>query len=778
MLNKVTPQFVWSIAKKIPGTIAIALLILLTGVLTKSLWSSVNLDEILANYGYGIPSLADGRIWTVFTGALVAPEPYMYATILASVLVGAGYLEYKVGLKKMLIVLVATHVIALLVSYAIILLFEQFNVLWAIEFARTLDIGMSNAGLGVLGAATAGFSMLWKKRVRFIVLIYLTAMLLYSGIIWDLTHLVAFIVGMLLGPWAYGRAYSKKEFPMLSMGPREYISGLVLLHILSVIVQKVYPGNGGIINFNNTLNAQPESFVAITVTTSISALFLYGLQRGRRVAWAVTLGLAVINLSAYLILVLYDGNADFWFWFIYNAILSGLLIYHRKQFAVSPDKQTRKNLFKYAVIGAISVIAIHSVLIFGFRAQFTPQPSFSLAVQESLAQTIGGSLDRFTANNSFIDKVQHSVVVAWGLLALVLLAMLLASTLRLTNKRANFEVFDKLMRQDGSTPLTWMARWEGMAYWANKAQSAAFAYRLVGNVAIVFPDPVGAPRAVGQSIRQFESFCAQNGWQVCYFSVREKTAAALATKGYSKASVGEDSVIYLKDLEFAGKKWQSVRSAINGAEKRGMRMDSFALNDASTAMRQKLRDIANSWVADKSLPEMGFTLGTLTEAEDPEVIMHIAIDDTGMVHGMSSWMPVYEKGKIVGRTIDIMQRSLDENAAHGIMEYLIAKSAMKFKEQGEQFISLSAAPLANSSDHKTSLEKLMLVLADRLEPYYGFKSLFNFKKKFQPVHVPIYLCYKDEAQLPAITSAIGRAYMNDMSYAAAAASIAKKKLKK
>lgn len=778
MLKKVTPQLVWSVVKKIPGTLSVATIILLAGILTKSLWSSVNLDQILNLYGYGIPALAAGKVWTVLTGLVVAPQPYMYATILVTFIVGAGYLEYKVGLKKMLAVFVLSHVLALLVSYGIILLFEQFNVAWAVAFARTLDIGMSNAGLGLLGAATAGFTVLWKKRVRFLVLIYLVAMLLYSGVIWDLTHLVAFIVGVLLGPWAYGRAYTKKEFPTLSMGPREYISGLVLLHIFSVIVQKVYPGNGGIINFNNALNSQPESFTAITISTVVSALFLYGLYKGRRIAWAVTLGIAIINALTYLILVIFDGNFDFWFWLGFNALLTGLLIFHRKQFAVSPDKQTRKNLLAYALIGAVSVIVLHSLLIFGFRTHFTPQPTFSLAVQESLAQTVGGSLNKFQATTPFIDKVHHGIVVAWGALALILLAMLISSTLRITNKRENFDVFDKLMRQQGSTPLTWMARWEGMAYWANKAQSAAFAYRLVGNVAIVFPDPVGAPRAVGQSIRQFEEFCAKNGWTVCYFSVRDKTATALAAKGYAKASVGEDSVIYLKDLEFAGKKWQSVRSAINGAEKRGMRMETFALSQASPEIRQKLRDIADSWVADKSLPEMGFTLGTLKEAEDPEVIMHIAIDESGMVHGMTSWMPVYEKGKIIGRTIDIMQRSLDENAAHGIMEYLIAKSAMKFKEQGEQFISLSAAPLANSSEHKTSLEKLMLVLADRLEPYYGFKSLFNFKKKFQPVHVPIYLCYKDEAQLPAISSAIGRAYMNDMSYAAALTSIAKKKLKK
>ena len=48
---------------------------------------------------------------------------------------------------------------------------------------------------------------------------------------------------------------------------------------------------------------------------------------------------------------------------------------------------------------------------------------------------------------------------------------------------------------------------------------------------------------------------------------------------------------------------------------------------------------------------------------------------------------------------------------------------------------------------------------EALEPYYGFRSLHHFKAKFNPRVDPVYLCFRDEADLPRIGLAIGRAFL-------------------
>ena len=104
------------------------------------------------------------------------------------------------------------------------------------------------------------------------------------------------------------------------------------------------------------------------------------------------------------------------------------------------------------------------------------------------------------------------------------------------------------------------------------------------------------------------------------------------------------------------------------------------------------------------------------------------------------------------------------------MEYLIGESAMRFKEEGYEFISLSAAPLAKAPEHLADnsdqevLQKLLDFLGDTLEPYYGFRSLLSFKAKFQPEFHPMYLVYPDETALLEIGLAIARAYMPDATF--------------
>jgi hypothetical protein len=51
------------------------------------------------------------------------------------------------------------------------------------------------------------------------------------------------------------------------------------------------------------------------------------------------------------------------------------------------------------------------------------------------------------------------------------------------------------------------------------------------------------------------------------------------------------------------------------------------------------------------------------------------------------------------------------------------------------------------------------MIANTMEPVYGFQSLRQFKDKFQPEYQPLYLTYPDPAALGPIVIAIGCAYL-------------------
>ena len=139
--------------------------------------------------------------------------------------------------------------------------------------------------------------------------------------------------------------------------------------------------------------------------------------------------------------------------------------------------------------------------------------------------------------------------------------------------------------------------------------------------------------------------------------------------------VAEEAVIGLPDLKFTGKAWQDVRTALNQAAKQGLTHRLVPLASQPRGIQVQVRAISEQWVGDKGLPEMGFTLGGLEEALDPNVRVGLAVDADATVHGVTSWMPAYAPGggEPQGWTLDVMRRLPD--GFRYTMEFLIASSA-------------------------------------------------------------------------------------------------------
>lgn len=157
---------------------------------------------------------------------------------------------------------------------------------------------------------------------------------------------------------------------------------------------------------------------------------------------------------------------------------------------------------------------------------------------------------------------------------------------------------------------------------------------------------------------------------------------------------------------------------------------------------------------------MGFTLGSVEEALDREVRVALAVDAEGSVHGVLSWLPVREPdGSIRGWTLDVMRRRT--GGFRPVIEFLIASSALAFQEQGASILSLSGAPLARAAQAPDAArtDRLLDLVGSTMEPLYGFRSLHAFKMKFQPRYEPVYLCFREEADLPRIDVALTRAYL-------------------
>jgi lysylphosphatidylglycerol synthetase-like protein (DUF2156 family) len=265
-----------------------------------------------------------------------------------------------------------------------------------------------------------------------------------------------------------------------------------------------------------------------------------------------------------------------------------------------------------------------------------------------------------------------------------------------------------------------------------------------------------------EAVHAFATFCTAQAWQPCWHSVTEPVREAASRLGWASVQVAEETVLPLATLAFTGRRFQDVRTALNRAQANGIRAEWVSYPEAPAAVTDQIEAISAAWLSGKDMPPMGFTLGGHEELNDPHVRLLLAIDDSGTIHGFTSWLPVYRDRQPVGWTLDAMRRR--DQSFNGTMEFLIASAASQFKSEGAEFVSLSGSPLARRDRNAqlTGIPRLLTVLGNTLEPVYGFQSLLAFKAKFQPAYRPLYLCYTEPTALPQVGNAIIKAYLPDI----------------
>lgn len=361
------------------------------------------------------------------------------------------------------------------------------------------------------------------------------------------------------------------------------------------------------------------------------------------------------------------------------------------------------------------------------------------------------------------------VVITDGVLWLGLLIMLIVgrSAFRVPLSRSKRglsvagisrdEALDRLRTIGGGT-ISWMIGWAPNRYLP--VNEGVVGYQVHAGVAIGLGDPVAKPGEFDVALKAFNDAAVGAGLIPCVFSASDVSAAAKPLK-WRSVIVAEDTIVDLQDFELKGKKWQPVRTSVNRAARENIEFRMCTLADEPWGVRAQVRAISEQWSGDKGLPEMGFTLGTVEEALDPETRVGIAVDEAGNLHGITSWLPVYGgNGKVKGWTLDLMRRR--DGGFGPVMEFLIAASAMQFSEEGYQFLSLSGAPLVRPADAESGpVDRVLAGLGELIEPLYGFRSLHHFKQKFNPREANLHLLYRDEGDLPRIALALTKAYLPD-----------------
>ncbi len=494
--------------------------------------------------------------------------------------------------------------------------------------------------------------------------------------------------------------------------------------------------------------AAVESWLPLEVRQQSRPLMLFAglallqvtrnLSRRKELAWYV----ATIALSISLLLHVTRAFD------IHHSLVAGLLLtylmYFRRRFHARSDPVSLKwGLLMVPVLGLIAwsyafVGLTHMRGEFDWLSVSTPaSAAFHAAI---LIRDPGVS-----AKTSHAAHFLGSVQIAGWLSRLYLLILLLRPVVLRRRMEAPAEDIGRIFKAYSRYSLSAFAVQNDKHHLLVAAGQGLVGYAVRGSVALACGDPLAPEEELEKSVLEYCEYSRKNGWSPCFYEAAESRLPVYESLGLRCLKIAEEALLDLKEFSLAGGRRANLRAMVNKALKSEMQVRRYnrsVILDAG--VDEQLEEISEEWLAEKALGEMGFTLGRFSLETLGETYAFLCA--TGQrVEAFCTWLPYRDGAAMV---LDLMRKRRDAPA--GTMDLLLAHSLLQLKAAGLCEASLANAPLANVGKPRGPLDRGVALLFENMNAFYGYKNLFQFKKKFAPRWEGRYLVYPKGADLPRI----------------------------
>jgi phosphatidylglycerol lysyltransferase len=627
------------------------------------------------------------------------------------------------------------------------------GLLLASRFAYGLRIAIP-AACGALGMGVLAF----------------TALDLAAGVLWAVPMAaLGFFAGGALGPLLEGVRHYEEGIALLLVVTVAALLGL--RHVRRAVrwrelrwadLHALVPFVVGLLGVLNILSAiwprepavmrEMEQWLPLEVTQRSRALMLLAgiallqimrnLGRGKALAWWV----AVVALSVSLLSHL--GRAFDLHHSLVAALLLGYLVAFRRRFTARSDPASLRQALVMAPVLAVAVWVFGVVGLADLRDQFAWDPGNTPA-QEAVRSgllTLDPGVDPLTEHAArFLGALQ---IACWAARFYVLVLVLRPVILRRRQEAPPTDVA-RAVQGHGRHSLSAFAAQDDKHHLVVAGGKGLVAYAVRGHVAFSAGDPLCAEDDAEDATREWLEYCRHNGWTPCVYEAADESLPVYRRLGLRSLKMAEEAIVELGSFSLAGGKRAALRSMVHKVTRLGLvvrRYDRAAALEP--AVDGQLEEISEEWLSEKRLGEMGFSLGRFSLESLDDAFVFLCLDGARVV-AFTTWRP-YRGGRAA--LLDLMRKGRD--APSGTMDLLVARSLEELHAAGLEEASLANAPLANAGEPRGGLEKGVSLLFENLNAFYGYKNLFQFKKKFAPRWEGRHLVYPRGADLPRVAYAL------------------------
>lgn len=275
-------------------------------------------------------------------------------------------------------------------------------------------------------------------------------------------------------------------------------------------------------------------------------------------------------------------------------------------------------------------------------------------------------------------------------------------------------------------------------YWSQQKQ-VLIIYQKAGNTFVVLGDPIGEKSLILGAIQEFHQHCRQLDIKPVFYQVSLRYMMTYRQLGYRALKIGEEAKIYLPDFSMSGNSRKRLRTCKNKFEREGYQF-SVLFPPHSEQLLEDIKDISNSWLGKRK--EKGFSVGFFYDSYVEKFPLAVVTNQAGEILAFATL--AYNQPKIDRTLVIDLMRYKPEKSPNATMDFLFISIFNWAKDNNYKWCSMGMSPLANMKDPDQSglYEAMGQIVFDKVNHFYNFKGLYQYKNKFQPEWESRYLVYQ------------------------------------
>jgi len=320
-------------------------------------------------------------------------------------------------------------------------------------------------------------------------------------------------------------------------------------------------------------------------------------------------------------------------------------------------------------------------------------------------------------------------------------------------------LLEELAFQFGRTYESYLATEIGLnQFWSSDGRGA-IAYARSGKYLHAQGGLLGDPETREKLLREFHDFAVQNRLTITFYNVVEEDLPLFREQGFQITKWGEEPLLDLKDLTWAGGAFEWVRRQYHYCQRQNVVLTECRRADYSQAewdlLLEEIREVAAEGLATKpQRHEIWFFNGRYDPEDWGRRRLFLAKGDNGVgrTEGFVVCLP-FQNG--THWSVETYRHRLD--APRGLVAFMVHQCVEALRPEGVEVVSLCLCPAVRCEtlpNDSWLVRRGLQFGFDYASIFFDLPGEYHFKSRFRPRFARRYICHWPRASIRSMWSLV------------------------